>query len=407
MPTNAIIRNANVSADRQSNDNAGGFAKHDRRDADFGGLTPEVKQYKPNNISVGSRTPWGEADYHVNYAPGIDSVSTPGHGGIKLSADRNKEVHPAWRQPNGWYEEDCDWAIAAYTFPHETRPTKRTGYTRDFSFEEHLENISDSLRRWRPYEWEKITGETIPFGVSHTKDEHEFEKNHAGKFLSRSAKTLDDGRIEVQATKASTDEKALFILTQEQYDRAREEARALNSQFTFVVDDDNAERGVHPDDRPKTPTRKYTNPPSADGATAAARARIEKDLNKRWRMNDGGVRSLRQMIENGEISGKSCYAEGTSYKYSLKMQANVEESTYPVIPVSKATWDAFEAPDERDAWRKAVDVRAIAEAKLNKEFGHRLNVDIRGEELARYRKLQADITAAGEAVQAAWAGRDR
>lgn len=28
-------------------------------------------------------------------------------------------MHPAWRENDGWYEEDCDWAIAALTFPAE------------------------------------------------------------------------------------------------------------------------------------------------------------------------------------------------------------------------------------------------------------------------------------------------
>ena len=50
----------------------------------------------------------------TNLAPGAWSVDTAGHGGIKLDAARNRKVPAVARQAGGWYEEDCQWAIAAY-----------------------------------------------------------------------------------------------------------------------------------------------------------------------------------------------------------------------------------------------------------------------------------------------------
>jgi len=41
-------------------------------------------------------------------------VTTAGHGGIKLDAARNRKVPGPVRSRDGWYEEDCDWAIPAY-----------------------------------------------------------------------------------------------------------------------------------------------------------------------------------------------------------------------------------------------------------------------------------------------------
>lgn len=67
-------------------------------------------------VYVGMRTPWGTANYARVLAPGVGLVSTPGHGGIKLSAARNRLVHAAWRERGGWYEEDCDFGIVLYTF---------------------------------------------------------------------------------------------------------------------------------------------------------------------------------------------------------------------------------------------------------------------------------------------------
>jgi hypothetical protein len=67
-------------------------------------------------VRPGSGTPWGTADFVEVLAPGITSVSTPSHGGIHLSPERNAQVHPVWRSDNGWYEEDCEANIVLITF---------------------------------------------------------------------------------------------------------------------------------------------------------------------------------------------------------------------------------------------------------------------------------------------------
>ena len=69
-------------------------------------------------------TPWGYADNIESVAEGIDFVSTPSHGGYRLSDDREEQVQKAfpgfkpfagnWK---GWYEEDCDWCVVVLTFP--------------------------------------------------------------------------------------------------------------------------------------------------------------------------------------------------------------------------------------------------------------------------------------------------
>lgn len=73
--------------------------------------------WKPRYDLEGSRTPWGVTQEAKEIAPGIVFHSTAGHGGIKLSADRNKSVSSAWRIRGGWYEEDVNAAIVVLTFP--------------------------------------------------------------------------------------------------------------------------------------------------------------------------------------------------------------------------------------------------------------------------------------------------
>lgn len=68
-------------------------------------------------------TPWGIADSVTEIAPGILSVSTPSHGGIKLDEARWAQVPTLVRTTpysrGGFYEEDCDWAIPRLVFDAE------------------------------------------------------------------------------------------------------------------------------------------------------------------------------------------------------------------------------------------------------------------------------------------------
>ena len=66
-------------------------------------------------------TPWGPSQTVENIADGIDRITTASHGGYRLSADRLARVvqmFPRFRSytGDGWYEEDCDWAIVALVF---------------------------------------------------------------------------------------------------------------------------------------------------------------------------------------------------------------------------------------------------------------------------------------------------
>jgi hypothetical protein len=67
-------------------------------------------------------TPWGVADGHIELADGVHRFTTPSHGGFHVSS----EVRNTWPAPlrdfepfagQGWYEEDCDWAIVAVAMP--------------------------------------------------------------------------------------------------------------------------------------------------------------------------------------------------------------------------------------------------------------------------------------------------
>lgn len=67
-------------------------------------------------------TPWGISQTEKEIADGILDVTTAGHGGMRISADRWTELIKtipnveSWTG-KGWLEEDCDWALAVMTWP--------------------------------------------------------------------------------------------------------------------------------------------------------------------------------------------------------------------------------------------------------------------------------------------------
>ena len=106
-------------------------------------------------------TPWGIAESSEQIAPGIEIVSTPSHGGLRMTPERwgelPSDVQRAFRN-SGWAEEDCEAPIALAIFGPEVVVAK----TIDFnvvnelatavvaSFHEYqclTEAVSDAVRR--------------------------------------------------------------------------------------------------------------------------------------------------------------------------------------------------------------------------------------------------------------------
>jgi hypothetical protein len=119
-------------------------------------------------------TPWGQSQTVKHFGPDIFSVSTSSHGGFKVEVHANMKIPFYMRAADGWYEEDCDWAVVAVVFPDL------------FSYGEY-ESAKQTLRSWRPEAYERFYGVTLKPGESHKKDEAEFFKAHANDLLVVSA----------------------------------------------------------------------------------------------------------------------------------------------------------------------------------------------------------------------------
>lgn len=206
-----------------------GHAGHLADEAAFRAKVLEQAEHQRERLALGRReiaggahTPWGVSQGATVYAEGITAHSTAGHGGFKLSAERNRRVIPMLRAAGGWYEEDECWAIVAFTFPHLFTALERR----------HAER---TIKGSWPDVWESISGSILAPGESRTKNQRAFEAEHAADWIVISAITSDQERgfVECVATpggkRASGTEERRFLVPSAEYDVGR---------FGFVIDPD-------------------------------------------------------------------------------------------------------------------------------------------------------------------------
>jgi len=65
--------------------------------------------------TVGSSSPWGPIQTVEPHGPDAAFVTTASHGGLRISLTALARLPEAIRETpysqNGWFEEDCDWAL--------------------------------------------------------------------------------------------------------------------------------------------------------------------------------------------------------------------------------------------------------------------------------------------------------
>jgi hypothetical protein len=168
-----------------------------------------------------ANTPWGAAQGATAYAEGIVEYATASHGGFHLSPVRNAAVHPTLRSEGGWYEEDCDWAAVAITFPDLF-----TGFERRCA--------ETTLKDWFPDAWEAIFEAILGPGDSYQKDRRAFAAAHAADWVVISAIRASHHApmVEVVATlggrRDPRAEERRFLVPSTEYE--------VDRSFGFVVD---------------------------------------------------------------------------------------------------------------------------------------------------------------------------
>lgn len=298
-----------------------------------------------------TKSPWGAVQQAYQESPGIVGVHTAGHGGYKLSPERNAQVPAALRRRSGWYEEDCEAAIVTMTFPNETSRYKNV--------EQWRQSGARDVRDWFPDEFEKATGQTIKHGESRGRDEQTWNEhlsgNGLGEIMSPSTPDPDHPGYSTARVKVP----GAGVRTYRIPDEEAAKAAAFVGTPTW-----GAYRPWYPpvslaggvdvtEPKPVEPVKPRVA--GFDESKVAASKRATSDLDKRWRAHSGEVRTLREIGEQG-FTGKGSMVDGSSIKHYLY----VDENAYPV---SKQTFEAANAPDERKPYTEALQRYQIADAK--------------------------------------------
>ncbi|WP_244483784.1 DUF7007 domain-containing protein [Rhizobium sp. Root482] len=149
----------------------------------------ELRRLDRPTIDAGTSTPWGAAQDSRQFADGVVRHSTASHGGFHLDDVANNTVHALYRNDNGFYEEDCEWAKVAHAFPQ--------------LFSAHERRLADcTLRDTYPDAHERVMGVALLEGQSHARDRREFEKRHHNDWVVIAALNSDHqlGFVECIAT---------------------------------------------------------------------------------------------------------------------------------------------------------------------------------------------------------------
>lgn len=83
-----------------------------------------------------TNSPWDQVQQSAELGPGIWEVSTAGHGGFLISAERRAAMPAYLRNAKTYaggnaYEEDCDWILIALAWPELFTP-KHATFARDY-----------------------------------------------------------------------------------------------------------------------------------------------------------------------------------------------------------------------------------------------------------------------------------
>lgn len=353
------------------------------------------------HVNEGSRTPWGQAQYVEHVASGIVSVGCAGHGGIKLSKERNAAIPPALRRSSGWYEEDGEAKIVGMYHPE--------------AFPKVMDSIGESGARAYfeggvksdfPDEYTAATGNPVDVNASWVlrdrakrEDKAAFRAAHANEFV-----TLGNG--DIPSSLSHTWIPAGYAVTEARKDATGETRHYLVPQEEVITDHMwGANVLIDPNrDIDVTSVIEASKAPEADQPVVQgpdlsidythlnekARTTAANELDRRFRWPDNSVSSFGERLAQQGVRSKKQHAGGYTVEtadgscYSLKKASFDALTTVP-----DATSDLDRARIKESRARAAMD-RIPAYDRAKKEAA-----------ATRFYKAQADREVAERADKAA------
>ncbi len=175
------------------------------------------------------QTPWGKSDYQKEVTKEIVFHATPGHGGYKVYDKQNKRIPDYMRKDQGWYEEDCEWALVVVSLP-------------EFFPEKTVLEAKNTFRNWFPKEYEQFYGVTLAPGESYINDHNNFDKAHENDMVVVSALGTDNHMVICMATKGGKrsheewNHPKWYLITSEKY--------STRKGFSYVIQPEDQETAL-------------------------------------------------------------------------------------------------------------------------------------------------------------------
>lgn len=173
-------------------------------------------------------SPWGQIDYATWLGPGVINVGTPGHGGLILSPEANKEIPKALRISTRAYEEDCEWARVACAMP-------------DLFVASDVRSAHRTMKTWEPDDYAAWTGQPVPIGESHILQQRKAREDFKNAYVTVSAISgrkwgAPDGQVLVTASLGGRMENGCFPPDTRSFLVPTNEYDTQKSPIGFVID---------------------------------------------------------------------------------------------------------------------------------------------------------------------------
>lgn len=348
-----------------ANSDDGDAAIDDQQDQHPGfAVTGEHSFTQQANIDSG-RPAWGAVNEVYPVATGITEVSCAGHGGIKLSPERNRLVPKELRRPGGWYEEDCEYKIVVATFPREFTEDSSHTYWSTMTPAEAEQEALKSVRQYWPDEYETITGQAVPASDSTVIAGREFRASHHGDFLVDSVHDtdFDSGVVTLRTSRPSDGQKRFFRMSLEEYRRRQRELPSgiysvpISPGDAEVADDvaaaeDQAAKARRlvaearfAERSERARGRFWTN---TDRLTDRERAKLRDWESERVRTSSGAVLTRAELFEREPVHNVQRIVDGTRVKWYAGLLGTVEDGDY-IREIPAVAAKAAEVPHETDA----------------------------------------------------------
>lgn len=300
---------------------------------------------------------WGEVNSLVEVAPGVLLANCSGHGGIKLSRERQAVIPYYFRKT--WYEEDCAAAIVRMFHPDEA--------THAVESEEDLERVREEaerlVREYYPEEYEKYTGKKVGLGESYTADAANWYRLHENDTIVRSqADSNISGFVRVTAhTPGNEADTRTYLVPEKDLDQPREQfgkflaPRLLPSSAVDV-----------------TPPANWNLAPPAtrinvDQLTPNQKWRAVEGLNKKWKDRDTGeIYTLKERIESGYYNGKTVVSHWGSGRKRYAFTQSDDDSVVTIVPA--AVYKAYDVPDSVSESSKIAHKMELARNRKSRAY---------------------------------------